>query len=224
MPALKMHAPGVVALGTLKRADYNPRALSADERATLRASLTTYGFVEPVVARAEDRLLVGGHQRIDVLEELLFEGGFTAAQVAAHEVPCVLVPGLSDSQAKALNLALNRIGGEWEYTKLADVLQSIAGDVDLVTGFGANEVSDILALVGAGANILPPGTRDPDEVLAAKARHFRFDVDTDEQARAVVVALQACGMTGKKNAGAALVELARRATALAGMAAGTVLT
>lgn len=212
--ALNIHKPSMVPLGTLKRAAYNPRTLPESEREALRASFKLYGFVEPVVARAEDRLLAGGHQRLDVLEELLFAEGKSADEVRAYEVPCVLVPGLTDQRLKALNIALNRIGGEWAYDKLADVLKEIGSAVDIVTGFGEREVADILALVGGGSNVLP--TRDPNEVLAAKARHFKFDVATDDEARDVVRGLQAFGMSGKKTASAALVAMARAALAAAG--------
>lgn len=51
--------------------------------------------------------MVGGHQRLKVLMDL----GYT-------DVDCVVVE-LTEENEKALNIALNKISGEWDKEKLA---------------------------------------------------------------------------------------------------------
>ena len=62
-PAGYKIAYGTRPLGTLLPASYNPRVMPSAEREKLIRSLSTFGFVEPVVMRAEDGLLIGGHQQ-----------------------------------------------------------------------------------------------------------------------------------------------------------------
>ena len=42
----------------------NPRRISEDELDALERSLRQFGFVQPVLARREDRTVIGGHQRL----------------------------------------------------------------------------------------------------------------------------------------------------------------
>ena len=207
--AVPVFEHGTLPLSALTLAEYNPRRMGKDELGRLVKSLREFGFVEPVVVRAEDRLVIGGHQRLAALRVLLEEQG---AAVDSYEVPVALVAGLDEPRTKALNLALNRISGEWDYGRLAAVFQSIRDmpAVDL-TGFTRAEVEDVVTMVGQAA--IPEVQLDPDVLLAARARHFRFDVATDEEAAEVTAALRAHGMTGPKNAGTALVALVRAATA-----------
>lgn len=73
---------------------------------SLRRSVSRWGMVEPLVVRRSDQLVIGGHQRLEAARAL----GLAA-------VPVVYVEA-SDAEAKALNLALNRIQGEWDLPKL----------------------------------------------------------------------------------------------------------
>jgi ParB-like chromosome segregation protein Spo0J len=42
----------------------NPRRIGEDELDALERSLRQFGFVQPVLARREDRTVIGGHQRL----------------------------------------------------------------------------------------------------------------------------------------------------------------
>lgn len=55
-------------ISELKKTDYNPRKLSAEQRAALTESLFEFGFTVPVVvnmAAGREGVIVGGHQRVD---------------------------------------------------------------------------------------------------------------------------------------------------------------
>ncbi|MBL8874167.1 MAG: DNA modification methylase [Phycisphaerae bacterium] len=125
-------------VGRVNPAPYNPRkALAAGdpEFETLRRSLSEFGLVEPLVWNKRTRNLVGGHQRFAVM----VAEGAKAVEVSVVDLPL--------EKEKALNLALNKIQGEWDQDKLAALLDELTRsslDLDL-TGFGQFEADAIIA-------------------------------------------------------------------------------
>lgn len=121
----------------LNPAAYNPRRdLKPGDKdyEKLKRSIEKFGFVEPVVWNEATGNVVGGHQRLKVLLDM-----------GETEIDCVVV-NLGPEQEKALNLALNRIQGGWDETKLAEVMADLdasAFDVSL-TGFDAEEVDALM--------------------------------------------------------------------------------
>ena len=101
----------------MRPADYNPRRISADAMAGLRASVQRFGLVQPIIVNERTGNVVGGHQRLKVL---------TAEGV--DEVDVVVVD-LPSSEERALNVALNNphISGEFS-DDLGPLLQQIAED------------------------------------------------------------------------------------------------
>ncbi len=90
--------------------------------------------MEPLVWNKRSGNLVGGHQRLKILKEM----GFKEVEVS--------VVDLTDAKEKALNLALNKISGEWDYPLLKDILEEInTGDFDIeITGFDEKEIEDLM--------------------------------------------------------------------------------
>jgi hypothetical protein len=119
-------------------AGYNPRKIAADEFAGLRRSLRRFGPVEPVVVNRRTRRIVGGHQRIK------------AAKAEGWESFPVIWVDLDEAGEKQLNLALNRISGEWDEEKLREVIASLqleGADLE-ITGFTDSEIDQIMGAVG----------------------------------------------------------------------------
>lgn len=116
-------------------AEYNPRRINKHDFAKLVQSIKEFGFIEPVVIN-KDHTIIGGHMRVRAAQELKFT-----------EVPCVEVD-LPKEKEKALNLALNRIHGEWDEDKLAELLFELENlpEVEL-TGFSESEVAKVLDTV-----------------------------------------------------------------------------
>ena len=125
----------------LKAAAYNPRKdlqPGDAEYEKLKRSILEFGYVEPVIWNKRTGIVVGGHQRLKVMKDL----GYT-------EVDCVIVD-LDESKEKALNIALNKISGEWNNDLLADLLRDLDGsgyDITL-TGFDLAEAQE---LFGSGS-------------------------------------------------------------------------
>lgn len=117
-------------------ADYNPRKdlkPGDPEYEKLKRSIEQFGYVEPVIWNQQTGCVVGGHQRLKVLIDM----GIT-------EVDVVVVDMDADKE-KALNIALNKISGEWDTEKLALVIADLQGaDFDVsLTGFDPEELDDL---------------------------------------------------------------------------------
>lgn len=123
-------------LASLRPAEYNPRVQlqPADlEYQNIKRSIETFGYVDPIIVN-QDGTIIGGHQRYNVMKDL----GYTEAQV--------VVVDLDKNNEKALNIALNKITGEWDEIKLKDLLLDLdLNDYDLTaTGFSSKEVEDLV--------------------------------------------------------------------------------
>lgn len=102
-----------VPISLLNAAPYNPRKdlqPGDPEYQKIARSIEKYGCVEPIIWNEKTGNVIGGHQRLKVL-----------AATGAVEVD-VSVVQLSLEDEKALNLALNKISGQWDNEKLSAVL------------------------------------------------------------------------------------------------------
>lgn len=137
-------------LDELNPAHYNPRKdlkPGDKEYEKIKNSIEAFGFVEPLIVNIRDgaNRIVGGHQRYKVLKEL-----------GVNETKCVIVD-YDDITEKACNVALNKIGGDWEFTALADLLTELdtgAFDMEL-TGFDEDELAQLMGWTPDGDNTAP---------------------------------------------------------------------
>ena len=148
-------------LSELNPAEYNPRkALKPGDPAyeKLKASILSFGNVEPIVWNRSTGNVVGGHQRLRVLLDL----GVTESEVS--------VVDLSEVDEKRLNIALNKITGEWDDEKLASLLAEItAGGADVFpTGFDDQELASMFA------DLTKAAAHDDDFDLAAALERAAF--------------------------------------------------
>ena len=122
--------------GKLQAAKYNPRKdlqPGDAEYEKLRRSIEEFGYVEPVIWNERTGNIVGGHQRFKVLVALGYD-----------EVDCVVV-NLDEQREKALNVALNKISGEFDIPLLTDLLRDLNEDgFDAsLTGFDVVEMEEL---------------------------------------------------------------------------------
>ena len=136
-------------------ADYNPRKdlkPGDAEYEKLKRSIEQFGYVEPVIWNQTTGRVVGGHQRLKVLMDM----GMT-------EVDCVVV-AMDEEKEKALNIALNKISGDWDKDKLALLIADLQGaDFDVsLTGFEPAEIDALFK------NTLKDGVKDDDFNVGAE--------------------------------------------------------
>jgi DNA modification methylase len=119
----------------LKHAEYNPRKdlkPGDKEFEKIKNSINEFGYCDPIILNS-DLTIIGGHQRIKVLKEL----GYT-------EIDCVIID-VDKTKEKALNIALNKISGEWDFESLAKLLDDLkTEDYDIeLSGFDMKEAEKL---------------------------------------------------------------------------------
>lgn len=128
-------------ISKLNPAEYNPRKNLQPgdaEYEKLKRSMEQFGYVEPVIWNKTTGRVIGGHQRLKVLVDL-----------GLKEVDCVVVE-MDEEREKALNIALNKINGEWDTDKLAMLISDLQGsDFDVsLTGFEEAEIANLFEKTG----------------------------------------------------------------------------
>ncbi|HEY2011700.1 MAG TPA: DNA methyltransferase [Rhizomicrobium sp.] len=119
----------------------NARSHSSKQVAQIAASISQFGFTNPVLVD-EEGLLIAGHGRLKAAQKL-----------DLPSVPAIELKGLSEAEKRALLLADNKIAlnAGWD-TDLLKVelehLQQVDADFDVqVTGFSVGEIDVILEAV-----------------------------------------------------------------------------
>ena len=168
--------------GSLRPAPYNPRRASGEALKRLARLLDAHGFVDPVIARRSDRMLIGGHQRLKAN---------ALRQTPDTLVPVVFLDDIDDARAKALNVALNNSAaqGVFDLPALGELLSELAEqDVPLpaVTGFSEDEIANLLGELDAPA---PPG-----EVEIPESFQVVAEVESEAAQKALYDELSARGL------------------------------
>ena len=155
----------MLSVSLLKPAEYNPRKKlkpGDKEYKKIKQSIEEFGFADPLVVN-KDMTIVGGHQRLAVAIDL----GYT-------EVPCAVVD-VDKTREKALNIALNKITGEWDEQMLADLITDLKeADYDLdYTGFDASEIDALFS------NAYDKNVKEDDFDVASELKQPAFSKTGD---------------------------------------------
>jgi len=106
-------------------AEYNPRTISEEGKKALRRSIRKYGVVGGIVVNKQTGYtLVGGHQKVTVLDE------FNKYDPETKENDYMLRVELIDvdlKTEKSLNVTLNNpnVGGDWDDDKMRELIPDI---------------------------------------------------------------------------------------------------
>ena len=133
-----------IKLKDIKPAPYNPRQITPQDLEKLNQSIKEYGLVDPILIHLKDNTIIGGHQRYKILKQQNQETGeYETLQlykrgdigwIFTNET--LTIP--TESHEKGLNLALNKISGEWDYLKLNNLIDELLDDANFninLTGF-----------------------------------------------------------------------------------------
>lgn len=125
----------------IKPASYNPRKIDEKNFKKLSNSIKEFGLVDPIIINLKNHNIIGGHQRFDYLfyekkdtELYLIELGDIGWVFSDVDLKIK-----DENHEKALNLALNRISGEWKFDDLNRILDELVEvNLDELTGFEYN--------------------------------------------------------------------------------------
>ena len=125
-------------INSLVPADYNPRKISEKDYKNLKNSINEFGVVDPIIVNLKDNTIIGGHQRFDVLfyENNIQELHLLRLGDIGWVFPDTDLKIKDKNHEKTLNLALNRVHGEWDEDLLSNVLVELEElNLDHLTGF-----------------------------------------------------------------------------------------
>ena len=124
----------VMKLDEIQPAKYNPRIMLKPgdaEYESLKNSLERFGVATPLIVNRTTGNLVSGHQRLNVLKAM----GVTETEVVLIDVDA--------DKEKLLNVALNKIDGEWDYGKLEELFAEFSDEDIQFTGYTTEELDGL---------------------------------------------------------------------------------
>lgn len=142
----------------LKPWERNPRKISPEDLAALKRSLQEFGDLGGIVFNVRTKHVVGGHQRIKDLDPK-----WKIERRIAHDKTGTVAVGFIETpfgrvsyrevnwpqrREAAGNLAANKIQGEWDEPKLAELLAELKPFPEIqLTGFSQEEIDKLISEV-----------------------------------------------------------------------------
>lgn len=123
----------IIDINKLNSPEWNPRFINDEDFEKLKNSLEEFGYVDPIIVNKHNMNIVGGNQRYLALKDLGYD-----------EIEVIFINEPDLNKEKALNIALNKISGDWDTAKLESILDEISlSDFDVeLTGFDETELKD----------------------------------------------------------------------------------
>lgn len=115
--------------------EYNPRQITDDEMEKLKNSINEFGYIAPIIVNKHNNHIVGGNQRYHALKDMGYD-----------EIDVIFIEETDLNREKTLNIALNKISGDWDNEKLEELLNELnTSDIELIlTGFDEFELEGLL--------------------------------------------------------------------------------
>lgn len=132
----------------------NPRRNDGEPVRAVMESIKRFGFGAPIVARKATREVIAGHTRLKA-----------ALKLGLSQVP-VRYLDISERDAQTLALADNRLGelAEWDQEGLAELLQGMQPDEQLIAGWSGDDVHALLAEVSDAPEVIEDEVPEPPKV------------------------------------------------------------
>ena len=144
-----------IKLTQIEPAEYNPRYITEEAKKKLRNSIETFGLVEPIIINTKNNKIIGGHQRYQILIDMLMEED----NLAEREFDYLIKDDYgyifdfnqlnikNDDYEKAINIVLNNpnLMGDYDYPKLGTLFDDLkSNDFNLTfTGFDNLDILEI---------------------------------------------------------------------------------
>jgi hypothetical protein len=113
----------------INMADYNPREITEKAKQKLKRSLKKFGLVQPLVFNKQTGNLVGGHQRLEIMDDI--------NKTQDYNINCAVIDVDLETEKK-LNIYLNNTSamGEFNPDALKDLVLTIPNcDITMDLGF-----------------------------------------------------------------------------------------
>jgi len=115
----------VVMRSEIHPSDYNPRVMDEEARRNLRRSIRNYGVVGGIVVNRQTGMtIVGGHQKVQILDDI---NKYDADDPSTDYALRVELVDVDPKTEKEMNIALNNsaLAGRWDFDRLAALIPDI---------------------------------------------------------------------------------------------------
>ncbi|PIE97455.1 MAG: hypothetical protein CR988_07785 [Treponema sp.] len=141
----------------IHEAEYNPRKISEEARRKLKKGLKTFGLVQPIIVNKNTMNVVGGHQKLSIMDELnKYPQNDYTLQVSMIAV--------DKEQEVKINIFLNNPAaqGEWDNELLQEIKLSFP-DIDFQKDLGFDMLD--MQFIFAGSDLFEEANTlfDPTE-------------------------------------------------------------
>ena len=161
----------------LKGASFNPRVIDAYTKKKLEKVLRTQGLVQPIVWNRRSQNVVGGHQRLDCIDQIEGQPNYLLD---------VAVVDLDPAKEREVNLMLNNssLTGDWDFAKLAEMSKFEGFEFD-AAGFDKVTVEGMFAGTEFGETMFSPEAQAPEvtDAMGALAEIADSKPKSDPKAR-----------------------------------------
>ncbi|MCT4602475.1 MAG: ParB N-terminal domain-containing protein [Marinifilum sp.] len=138
--------------GQITGAPYNPRTISAENKNLLKKNLKKRGLLETLIWNKTTGNLVGGHQRLKIMDELEGSDDYSLT---------VSMVELSDQEEKEQNIFLNNPNSQGEWDR--DLMLEIIPDIDAKAA-GLTDAD--LSAIGIEMDLEKYEDKDVEDVIA----------------------------------------------------------
>lgn len=154
----------VIERGQVKNAAYNPRTISADARRRLKAGIKKKGILQPIVWNKRTGNIVGGHQRVSIMDQLQGTQAYELT-VAAVDLP--------EKEEVEANLLLNNAAamGEFDLQKLEELIKLPELDIE-ATGWDRADIYRLFGSDKALAEMEPEKAQEVAESIKQTAEDY----------------------------------------------------
>lgn len=125
--------------------EYNPRIMSGKNYERLSKNIEKFGLVSPIIVNLKNNHIIGGHQRYKVLtEKEITDLSMIKLNDIGWVFPSQELIIETEEDEKLLNVALNKISGEFDNLKLSNLLSDLTekGFDASLSGFNESELKE----------------------------------------------------------------------------------
>lgn len=127
----------------LKPAKYNPRMMDEEEHQELEEAINYFGLVDPIIFNTKSGVIIGGRQRYEHIKDNEYGYALLLGDIGWYFTEEDLkLDGEADE--KALNIALNKIGGKFDNSLLKPMIETLLDTDTPVIGFNDMEINEIV--------------------------------------------------------------------------------
>lgn len=157
----------------LKLAEYNPRQMDEEEHQKLKEAIEYHGLVNPIIFNTKTGVIISGNQRYKHIKKHDTGKAIILGDIGWFFLDDDLKLG-TESDEKALNIALNKIKGKFENTLLKPLINEIMQTETPLIAYNDMEINEVMALNLSDIEITEPLQEQEYDKLEVQQKQMTY--------------------------------------------------